>query len=165
MYTTVFQNALVPSEYFQARSSTKLWITIPFFYLQSPRQSLSTPLFNLMTYAGVAKFVTSSKLILSLHREQSLKSIDHLNLAVGLVLRQLVLQTWSKYRTTQLMTCDLQAHLSSNHITTLLESKPKEFMVFQRNMIFALTVSHSFNPKTDKELKFLFSCLSWDQAL
>lgn len=71
----------------------------------------------------------------------------------------------SNSRTVQLMTCDLQTHLSSNHTANLLDPKPKEFMVFQRNMIFALTVSHSFNPKTDKELKFLCSHLSWDQAL
>lgn len=57
-------------------------------------------------------------------------------------------------RTVQLMTCDQQTHLSSNHMTNLLDPKPKEFTAFQGNMIFALTVSHSFILKPDKELKF-----------
>lgn len=52
------------------------------------------------------------------------------------------------------MTCDQQTHLSSNHMTNLLDPKPKEFTAFQGNMIFALTVSHSFILKPDKELKF-----------
>lgn len=56
-------------------------------------------------------------------------------------------------RTFQLMTCDQQTHLSSKHITNLLDPKPKEFTAFQGN-IFALTVSHSFILKPDKELKF-----------
>lgn len=64
-------------------------------------------MFNLMTYAGVAKFVTNSEFILSLHHEQSLKSINHLNLAASLALRRLALQTSAKHRTRQLMTCDL----------------------------------------------------------
>lgn len=56
-------------------------------------------------------------------------------------------------RTLQLMTCDQQTHLSSKHMTNLLDPKPKEFTVFQGNL-FALTVSHSSLLKPDKELKF-----------
>lgn len=56
-------------------------------------------------------------------------------------------------RTLQLMTCDQQTHLSSKHMTNLLDPKPKEFTAFQGN-IFALTVSHSSLLKPDKELKF-----------
>lgn len=56
-------------------------------------------------------------------------------------------------RTLQLMTCDQQTHLSSKHMTNLLDPKPKEFTAFQGN-IFALTVSHSSLLKPDKELEF-----------
>lgn len=66
------------------------------FYLQSPRQSLSTPPVHVMTHAGLAKYVTNSKFVLCLHREQSLKSINHLNLALNLALRQLALRIWAQ---------------------------------------------------------------------
>ena len=52
------------------------------------------------------------------------------------------------------MTCDQQTHLPLSYMTNPLDPKPKEFTAFQGNLIFALTVSHSFILEPDKELKF-----------
>lgn len=57
-------------------------------------------------------------------------------------------------RTLKLMICDQQTHLLLNSMTNPLDLKPKEFTAFQGNMIFSLTVSHSFIPEPDKELRF-----------
>lgn len=161
IHTTVFNNSLFPSEDFQAHSITITWITIPFL--------LTIPLTELINTSLRCDDTCRSCQACSKLQVSSLSSLwavteEHRPLEPGIKTARPA-DLGSNYRAAQLMTCDPQTHLSSNHITNLLDPKPKEFMVFQGNMIFTLTVSHSCNPNTDKELKFLFSRLSWDQAL